>query len=339
MQLFGGPGNLILPFPTSGATFAVHNSAKSIMIRTKDRFKADPSDLVILVMGPTGCGKSNFINTLMGKAEQRTAANLRSDTRDVTPYCISDNGRRLVLVDTPGFDDTYRPDSEILRLIANWLTQKYPDGATLKIAGIIYLHRITDNRMSGSAYKNLQMFGRLCGNIPLPRARLVTTMWDKAKDLAVAQNREAQLRNEFWWKLLNEGAVAKRFNNTQFCAWGIVRELTELEKGKDGEDLLLQEEIVEQHKRLSETEAGKILYSRVQKLLEEQKKTLKSLADEAKLANDPSLARSLQEEYEKTNVQLQKTFDEMRMMKIPLTRRILLWLSGRKSRAQAVKFD
>jgi hypothetical protein len=30
-------------------------------------------------------------------------------------------GRRVVMVDTPGFDDTYTEDAEILRKIAVWL--------------------------------------------------------------------------------------------------------------------------------------------------------------------------------------------------------------------------
>ena len=103
--------------------------------------------------------------------------------------------------------------------------------------------------------------------------------------------------------------------------------------GKDGSELLLQEELVEQEKRLNETEAAKILYSQFQKLLAQQKKALKQLEDEAKLWNDPALAKSLQEEYDKSNAQLQKTFSEMKDMKIPLSRRYILWLFGGKSRA------
>ena len=43
-------------------------------------------------------------------------------------YAIIDNpstskleGRRVIIVDTPGFDDTYEDDVEILRRIAVWL--------------------------------------------------------------------------------------------------------------------------------------------------------------------------------------------------------------------------
>ena len=182
--------------------------------------------------------------------------------------------------------------------------------------------------MSGSAHKNLQIFGRLCGNIPLPRTRLVTTTWDLAKDEVVARQRETQLTSTFWKTLIDEGAVVQRFHNSPASAWAIVDDL--LSKGRDGDELLLQEELVEQRKRLTETEAGKVIYNRLQKLLAEQKKTLKELAEEAKLRNDPALAKSLQEEYDKTEAQLQKTFEEIKQMKIPLSRRILLWLFSRK---------
>ena len=94
-------------------------------------------------MGPTGSGKTNvsgfvvpltsnsqvkndqLINKLTGNTEKQKASNLKSSTQNVTPYPISYHEVRLVLVDTPGFDDTYRQDTEILRVIADWLTQKY----------------------------------------------------------------------------------------------------------------------------------------------------------------------------------------------------------------------
>ena len=183
--------------------------------------------------------------------------------------------------------------------------------------------------MSGSAHRNLQIFGRLCGNIPLPRTRLITTTWDLVKVKGVASQRETQLKSTFWKMLTDEGAIPQRFLNSPASAWAIVDEL--LSKGRDGDELLLQEELVEQRKRLTETEAGKVIYNRLQKLLAEQKKTLKELAEEAKLRDDPALAKSLQEEYDKIEAQLQKTFEEIKQMKIPLSRRILLWLFSRKS--------
>ena len=35
----------------------------------------------------------------------------------------TDEGRRIILVDTPGFDDTFAPDVEILERISLWLAR------------------------------------------------------------------------------------------------------------------------------------------------------------------------------------------------------------------------
>ena len=52
---------------------------------------------------------------------------LKSCTATVQPFIVNlspdefGDPRRLVLVDTPGFDDSYEEDSEILRRISVWL--------------------------------------------------------------------------------------------------------------------------------------------------------------------------------------------------------------------------
>lgn len=63
------------------------------------------------------------------------------------------------LVDTPGFDDAHLSDTDVLREIATWLSNSYKD--TAKLHGIIYLHRITDNKLGGSAMRNLHVPGTL----------------------------------------------------------------------------------------------------------------------------------------------------------------------------------
>lgn len=82
--------------------------------------------------------------------------------------------RTVYLIDTPGFDDTNRSDTQVLTEIATWLGDSYRSKVLLH--GIIYLHRITDVRMSGSARRNLLMFKHLCGDEYLKKVILVTTM-------------------------------------------------------------------------------------------------------------------------------------------------------------------
>ena len=91
-------------------------------------------------MGPSGSGKTNvsgsvitsnvrienaqFINTLTGDAGRRKAAGFAPTGQGATAYTIPYHGFRLVLVEIPGLHDAYRSDSEILRIIADWLTQR-----------------------------------------------------------------------------------------------------------------------------------------------------------------------------------------------------------------------
>lgn len=66
---------------------------------------------------------SQFVNNAAGRTEVAIGYDLKSQTRAVQPVrCPHPDGRRnIVLVDTPGFDDTHLSDALILKTIANWL--------------------------------------------------------------------------------------------------------------------------------------------------------------------------------------------------------------------------
>jgi hypothetical protein len=64
---------------------------------------------------------------------------------EIVVPCIMPNGKKIFLVNTPGFDNTYRSDTDILREIADWLAQAHQ--FRVRFTGIIYLHRIIDVRI------------------------------------------------------------------------------------------------------------------------------------------------------------------------------------------------
>ena len=69
-----------------------------------------------------------MINKLAGKEVVVVGHGLESCTTEIKPVTIqhpTEENRRIILVDTPGFDDTYVDDVEILKSIADWLTQSY----------------------------------------------------------------------------------------------------------------------------------------------------------------------------------------------------------------------
>ncbi len=50
-----------------------------------------------------------------------------------------------------------------------------------RLSGMIYLDRIVELKMSGSAVKNLEIFQRLCGRDAFPNIVLVSTLWEELR--------------------------------------------------------------------------------------------------------------------------------------------------------------
>ena len=69
-----------------------------------------------------------MINKLAGKEVVVVGHGIDSCTTEIKPVIIqhpTEENRHIMLVDTPGFDDTYVDDVEILKHIADWLAQSY----------------------------------------------------------------------------------------------------------------------------------------------------------------------------------------------------------------------
>lgn len=92
-------------------------------------------------------------------------------------YSLRRKDQIVRLNDTPGFDDSKRPDIDILTDLAFYLTRAYQTNPKLLLSGAIYLHPINEPRLQGTAKKNLTMFKLLCGDESLHSVLLATTMW------------------------------------------------------------------------------------------------------------------------------------------------------------------
>ena len=202
---------------------------------------------------------------------------------------------------------------------------RYDNG--IKLTGIIYLHRIVDNRTGGSPHRrNLRMFGELCGDQAIKKVVLVTTMWDKVQqDTGI--RREKELLENYWKTMINYGASTARFLNSADSAWKVIDPIL---KQRSTEGLLLQEELVDLKRALSETHAGKALYSDLQRLLAEQGDTIRSLAEQAREQGNPQLVQKLEAELKRNQKDFDKTFNEIKSLKIPLGKR-LFSLFGKKT--------
>ncbi|KAG6335337.1 hypothetical protein ID866_3748 [Astraeus odoratus] len=217
----------------------------------------EPDDIIVAVMGPTGAGKSTFIGRAVGSPNAGVGHDLTSFTTQVRAvrYPHSDGIRNIVLVDTPGFDDTYFTDTRVLRTIADWLKETYKQNA--KLSGMLYFHRITDPRVAGTPLRNLNMFKELCGKDNFKNVVLVTTMWDELQtDTQLGTQREEELVRDFWQPMIKLGSTTHRFNGTEECAWNIINSIS-VSQPADRQPLQIQREMVDEHKPVHRTAAGK----------------------------------------------------------------------------------
>ena len=120
-------------------------------------------------------------------------------------YPTTLDGQRYVLVDTPGFDDADRSDTEVLAEILKWFEAM---SRYCTLAGILYVYDITQPRLTASAKLNLRMLQALCGPDFYPNVTVVTTKWGNMTDKArrAAERRQDQLKEEFWHQLVAGGA-------------------------------------------------------------------------------------------------------------------------------------
>jgi hypothetical protein len=181
----------------------------------------------------------------------------------MTAYPYEHGDRRVYLVDTPGFDDTRCMDSEILTEIAFYLTQIHK--SNFRLGGILYLHRITDNRVSASAMRSFQIVQSICGPQGAKLARLVTTMWDKAPEnsdiykLAVKRETELESVEGYWGWMSSRGSRIQRCMAIRASGLSILASLLAVSDAQGPVVLRLQEEIVDQQKSFDDTAAGIVL--------------------------------------------------------------------------------
>lgn len=238
--------------------------------------------------------------------------------KSINPSLPGLEGCRVIMVDTPGFDDTYEGDIDILRRIAVWLEKSYRDPMVV-LAGVIYLHDISHDRFSTTARKNLEIFNYLCRNAALSRVILGTTKWNRVT-LGDGEGREVELKASHWQSMIAKGSEVRRFECNPESALEFIN--FTLRRVAMNSVLAIQQELVDEEKILAETNAGKVaLIYTFQQMLETGKEMV---ALEAALAEvrDPEVRAKL-DQARKRILALKK---DMTALKIPLGRRISRFL-------------
>jgi hypothetical protein len=237
----------------------------------------------------------------------------------------------IVFVDTPGFDDTKRSDSDILKIISDWLKITYvvPERINavadfrltryerkLLLSGILYFHRISDTRMGGTPLRNLRMFEGLCGKSAFKNVVIATTMWDKV-DEGIGAILEDELKNNYWNAMIDRDSTTGRFLGTRDSAFRLIAPFLEAENNRTA--LLIQRELVDFDLRLGKTRAGQILRAEIKRSVKQQERSLDRMGKALKHPDNAALT----EEYE----QLKKThgslLQQMADLEVPVGRQLM----------------
>ncbi|KAG1747163.1 P-loop containing nucleoside triphosphate hydrolase protein [Suillus paluster] len=248
-------------------------------------------------MGATGSGKSTFINKASG-SDLPVGDGLESCTSEVRtsrPFVVG--GSVVTLIDTPGFDDTSRTDTDILSMIAAYLSKTYEHGA--RLAGVIYMHRISDFKMGGTSKRNFKIFRELCGESSLKNVLIVTNMWSEVKrEIGEARESELASKDKFFKPVLEKGARLLRHEGSLESAHTILRYLINSQPAT----LRIQQELVDERKSIEKTAAGSELRRALDEQAENHKEEIRNLRVEmeaAMRAKDDETRGELQEELEK----------------------------------------
>ncbi|KAJ3561872.1 hypothetical protein NP233_g9926 [Leucocoprinus birnbaumii] len=195
-------------------------------------------DSVIIIMGQTGVGKTTFLQMLAGTQHTRkqTRYQLSSTTNEINALRVTFQGQyeltNLILIDTPGFDNVYRTEYQVLETISRWLRG---DGTlkaavrkrmtTRQISGIIYLHRITDIRFSCTPLTHSSLLIELCGTDFARKIVFATTAWPDENNPAYSvelkaeyEQRHKELMNIHWKEMVKSGASVCKLDETPLSA-------------------------------------------------------------------------------------------------------------------------
>ncbi|KIM71004.1 hypothetical protein PILCRDRAFT_830570, partial [Piloderma croceum F 1598] len=149
------------------------------------------------VMGQAGAGKSSFINTVTGsnlRVADHIPCTKKVESASATYW--DDESRKVVLVDTPAFDIDL-DSKEVEKLKKNIEAWKKSNARNNVMNGIIYLHKISEPRMTEPPCRRLETFEKLCGSNLPEKVILVTSMWNMVTE-DEGSNRERQLQSKYW---------------------------------------------------------------------------------------------------------------------------------------------
>jgi hypothetical protein len=193
-----------------------------------------------------------------------------------------------------------------------WLTEVLRYSAGAKLAGVIYVHRISDDKFGGLATKNFRMFRELCGEKTLKNVILLTNFWGRVTPIQGAA-REQQLKEKYFKEAIEKGAQMCRHSNSPESARTILRKILHNQPVV----LQIQYELVNEGKVIGQTGAGAELSREICELMQMYQREMRELEENMRKAmeeKDEEYRRELEEERRRAEEEvgrLQRNWKEM----------------------------
>lgn len=112
----------------------------------------------------------------------------------------------------------------------------------IKLAGIVYVHPITKNRMDSTQAGSLRLFKSFGGGGgSMSGVAIVSSMWSNV-NVDTGLRRERELMCNYWREYTDLGCLTKRFDNTHISAVDIINDMVH----SPGIDLGLQKKRVDE---------------------------------------------------------------------------------------------
>ncbi|KAF9037220.1 hypothetical protein BJ165DRAFT_1614746 [Panaeolus papilionaceus] len=182
---------------------------------------------VILILGPTGAGKSTFLEALDSNHTLRISSNqLEGFTQAISVYMLINVNRNvhdepIYLVDVPGFADTKISEMRIVSMLKDWMKAAELDN----VFRVLYFTPINNPRLPGSHRQVLHTFQALTGVDTSQSITVVTTMWDcvcNENGRKRAESNFNQLQDDIWKRYVDRGTKIHKFHNTHESALSIL---------------------------------------------------------------------------------------------------------------------
>ena len=165
--------------------------------------------------------------------------------------------------------------------------------------------------MSGSSWRNADVFESLCGKGALQNVMLVTTMWSNVNE-EIGSAREDELKTLYWNSMIDSGSRMMRFDHTSQGAWHILDQLT-----GNPQATALQVQIVDERKRLGETDAGIKHFGWLERLIAQFRRiieVLEQLLQGSSKRSNPIFVKDLQHKKSETKGKIRRVNEMQRQL-------------------------